>query len=89
MPGPQYVNVQRQIMAQVLNDDIEMREIARRFMMLAMHEVVDQLTRGDQATRASIARSLASTFTAALKDSDDGDMDVLIPAGRILPIGGG
>lgn len=64
------------IIAQLLADDTELRGLAREFVLLGMREVVDQMRRGDAATRAVIAKSLASTITKAITETgeDDGDM---------------
>lgn len=63
------------IIAQLLRDDAELRDLAREFVLLGMRETVNQLRRGDAATRATIAKSLASTLTKAITETsgDDGD----------------
>ena len=62
------------LMAQLLSEDAELQKMARQFLVMGMYEVLDQLKRGDPATRASIAKSLASTLTKAITESgEDGD----------------
>ena len=63
------------IIAQLLRDDAELRDLAREFVLLGMKETVNQLARGDAATRASIAKSLAGTLTKAITETsgEDGD----------------
>ena len=63
------------IISQLLADDTELREMARQFVILGMKETLNQLARGDQATRATIARSLAGTLTKAITEvsEDDGN----------------
>jgi hypothetical protein len=66
------------IISQLLRDDAEMRDLARQFVVHGMYEVLDQLKRGDSATRATIAKSLASTLTKAITETgEDGGDDTL------------
>lgn len=66
------------IIAQLLTNDPELRELARKFVVMGMQETVNQLRRGDAATRASIAKSLAGTLTKAITETgeDDGDQSL-------------
>ena len=68
------------IIAQLLSDDAELRDLARQFIVLGMQEVINQLTRGDQATRATIARSLASTLTKAITEVGEEDGNATLRA---------
>ncbi len=63
------------IIAQLLRDDTELRDMAREFVVMGMREVIEQMKRGDAGTRAMIAKSLASTLTKAITETgeDDGD----------------
>lgn len=63
------------IIAQLLREDAELRDLARQFVLLGMKETVNQLIRGDAATRAAIAKSLAGTLTKAITETggEDGD----------------
>lgn len=66
------------IISQLLADDAEMRELSRQFVKLGMVELLHQLKRGDAATRALIAKSLAGVVTRAITDGveDDGDQSL-------------
>lgn len=66
------------IIAQLLADDAELRTLARQFVVMGMRETINQLQRGDQATRAAIAKSLAGTLTKAITETgEDGGDDTL------------
>ena len=73
--APKPTEAHKAIIAQLLSEDAELRDLARQFVVLGMRETVNQLMRGDQATRAMIAKSLASTITKAITETgeDDGD----------------
>lgn len=64
------------IISQLIAEDAELREVARSFVLLGMKELVNQLARGDQTTRAMIARSLAGVMTKAITEGgeDEGAM---------------
>lgn len=72
---PRPTEAHKAIIGQLLREDAELRDMARRFVVLGMREMVDQLHRGDAATRAAIAKSLAGTLTKAITETggDDGD----------------
>lgn len=74
-PSAKPTEAHKAIIAQLLHDDAELRDLARQFVLLGMRETVNQLRRGDAATRASIAKSLAGTLTKAITETgeDDGD----------------
>ncbi len=68
------------IIAELLATDTPLRDLSRQFVVLGMREVLDQLVRGDQATRATIARSLASVITSAITESGEEDGDATLRA---------
>ena len=68
------------IISQLLADDTELREMARQFVILGMKETLNQLARGDQATRATIARSLAGTLTKAITEVSEEDGNATLRA---------
>lgn len=74
-PSSKPTEAHKAIIAQLLHDDAELRELARQFVVMGMRETVNQLRRGDAVTRATIARSLAGTLTKAITETgeDDGD----------------
>lgn len=74
-PSSKPTEAHKAIIAQLLHEDAELRELARQFVVLGMQETVNQLRRGDAATRAMIAKSLAGTLTKAITETgeDDGD----------------
>lgn len=66
---------QRAIISDLLGKDDELRDLATVLVKAALRESIDQLLRGDQSTRASIARAYAGVVTKALTESDTDDAD--------------
>ena len=61
------------LIGQLLADDVEMRSLAREFTVLGMKEIINQMKRGDPATRAAIAKSLSGVVTKAITEAGDDD----------------
>lgn len=74
-PSSKPTEAHKAIIAQLLSDDAELRDLARQFVVMGMRETINQLHRGDALTRATIAKSLAGTLTKAITETgeDDGD----------------
>ncbi len=68
------------IISELLGSDTDLRDMARQFVVLGMREVLDQLVRGDAATKATIARSLASVITSAITETGEEDGDATLRA---------
>ena len=77
-PSSKPTEAHKAIIAQLLHEDAELRELARQFVVMGMQETVNQLRRGDATTRAMIAKSLAGTLTKAITETgeDDGDQSL-------------
>lgn len=71
---------QKALISQLLADDVELREIARAYVLVGMRETLDQLMRGDPATRAAIARGLSGVLTKAITEATDEDTDQTLRA---------
>lgn len=74
--SPSPSETHKAIISQLIAEDTELRQVARSFVLLGMKELVNQLARGDQTTRAMIARSLAGVMTKAITEGgeDEGAM---------------
>lgn len=66
-------NTQRAIIAELLQSDDELQQLARTFVKLGMEEVVNQLTRGDAQTRATLAKQLAGPIVNAITEPAEED----------------
>lgn len=66
-------DAQKAIIGQLLETDVELRSMARQWVKLGMEELLNQMRRGDPATRAAIAKSLAGPLTKAITEAGDDD----------------
>lgn len=66
------------IIGALLENDDELRDLARQFVIHGMREVLNQLARGDATTRGAIARSLSGVITKAITETgeDDGNQSM-------------
>lgn len=66
---------QRALISQLLNQDEELAQVARRFILTSFAVMQDVLERGDPAAKLAMAKQMAGVVTAAITDNaaDEGD----------------